>query len=495
MKYISTRGNSKPVQASEAIVRGMVPQGGLYLPESIPVLSSEDMHAMTEMSYQEMAEMILAKYLGDFDAAEIHEMVHAAYNDTSFDDRAVAPIVKIKEGLYALELWHGPTAAFKDMALQLLPHLLVHSMKKMNVDKEVVILVATSGDTGKAALEGFKDVEGTSIIVFYPDGGVSEAQELQMLTTTGDNTYTFAVKGNFDDCQRAVKEAFANESLAKEIDALGCQFSSANSINWGRLLPQIVYYFAAYMQLVAQKAIAFGEEIDFTVPTGNFGNILAGWYARAMGLPIKRLMCAANDNDVLDKFFKTGVYDTKRPFVKTISPSMDILVSSNLERFLFLMNDENGADIANWMHSLKVTGGFEVPKALVEKMQAVIGSGAVNEAGTVAIIKDIFEHAGYVLDTHTAVGVGVAEQVDDGCVMVVDSTANPYKFVGAVWEGIEGEKSTLGDLDLMEALYARTKLPIHRALENLGEKTQRPRLSINVTDINDEILGVIKNRK
>lgn len=495
MKYISTRGNTTPVQASEAIVRGMVPQGGLYLPETVPTFSSEDMRAMVGKGYQDLAEQILAKYLGDFDAAEIHEMVHAAYNDVSFDDAAVAPIVKIKEGVYALELWHGPTAAFKDMALQLLPHLLVHSMKKMNVEKEVVILVATSGDTGKAALEGFKDVEGTSIIVFYPDGGVSEAQELQMLTTEGKNTYTFAVKGNFDDCQRAVKEAFANEVLAEAIDAMGCQFSSANSINWGRLLPQIVYYFAAYMQLVEEKAIQFGDEIDFTVPTGNFGNILAGWYARAMGLPIHRLVCAANDNDVLDKFFKTGVYDTNRPFVKTMSPSMDILVSSNLERFLFLMNDEKGADIAQWMTDLKETGKFEVPAALLEKMQAVIGSGAVDEAGTLAIIKEVFGQTGYVLDTHTAVGVGVADQAADGRVMVVDATANPYKFVGAVWEGIKGTKSTLGDLDLMDALSEHTKMPIHRALGTLREKNQRARHSIGVADINNEILRTIEERK
>lgn len=274
MRYISTRDNAESVQAAEAIVRGMVPQGGLYVPQEIPKLDEAALGAMVDLSYQALAKEILALYLDDFSAEEISTMVDAAYDASRFDDAEVAPVVKIHDGLFALELWHGPTAAFKDMALQLLPHLLVHSMKKTGVDKEVVILVATSGDTGKAALEGFKDVDGTSIICFYPDGGVSEVQELQMLTTGGSNTYTFAVKGNFDDCQRAVKEAFANEALLAEVDALGCQFSSANSINWGRLLPQIVYYFAAYMQLVRKGEITFGDAIDFTVPTGNFGNIL-----------------------------------------------------------------------------------------------------------------------------------------------------------------------------------------------------------------------------
>ena len=423
MRYISTRDNADSVQAAEAIVRGMVPQGGLYVPETIPVVDTQTLRTWQDLSYQDLAKAILALYLEDFSAEEISGMVEAAYDAASFDDAEVAPVVKIHDRLYALELWHGPTAAFKDMALQLLPHLLVHSMRKTGVDKEVVILVATSGDTGKAALEGFKDVDGTSIICFYPDGGVSEVQELQMLTTGGTNTYTFAVKGNFDDCQRAVKEAFANKALLADIDALGCQFSSANSINWGRLLPQIVYYFAAYMQLVRKGGIAFGDTIDFTVPTGNFGNILAGWFAREMGLPVGRLVCASNANDVLDDFIRSGVYDANRPFMKTNSPSMDILVSSNLERFLYFMSDRDGAAVAADMQALSENGRYSVSDKVRANMDAVLSSGSVDEAGTLAIIGDVYAKDGYLLDTHTAVAVGVAEANDDGRVMVVDSTA------------------------------------------------------------------------
>jgi threonine synthase len=495
MKYISTRDNFAPVEASEAIVRGMVPAGGLFVPDSVPSVSADDLKALVGASYQTVAKTILARYLSDFTAQEIDEMVDSAYNKNNFDSDKVAPVVKVKDGLYVLELWHGPTAAFKDMALQLLPYLLVRSMRKMNVDKEVVILVATSGDTGKAALEGFKDVDGTSIIVFYPDGGVSEVQELQMLTTGGSNTYTFAVRGNFDDCQRSVKEAFVNKELTDAIDALGCQFSSANSINWGRLLPQIVYYFYAYLQLVDQGAVAFGDKINVTVPTGNFGNILAGWYARQMGLPIDRLICASNDNDVLDDFFKTGVYNAKRPFIKTISPSMDILVSSNLERFLYLMDDKNGAEVESWMKSLKSEGKFEISDALRQRIAAVLSSGSVNEEGTRSVIHDVFEETGYLLDTHTAVGVGVAEAYDSKEVMVVDSTANPYKFVGAVTHALDGQKPEEDDLDLMQPLADRSGMPVHRALDGLREKPRKERKSIEVSQMNDEILGLIRARK
>ena len=495
MKYISTRDNAPGVTAAEAIVKGMVPQGGLYVPETIPALDDAALRAMVDLSYQDLAKNILALYLEDFDRDEISEMVEAAYDPASFDDAEVAPVVKIQDGLYALELWHGPTAAFKDMALQLLPHLLVHSMRKTGVEKDVVILVATSGDTGKAALEGFKDVGGTAIIAFYPDGGVSEVQELQMLTTGGSNTYTFAVKGNFDDCQRAVKEAFANEALLAEVDALGCQFSSANSINWGRLLPQIVYYFSAYMQLVRSGGIAFGDQIDFTVPTGNFGNILAGWFAREMGLPIGKLYCASNANDVLDDFIRTGVYDANRPFVKTNSPSMDILISSNLERFIYLMSDRNGAAVAEDMQALAKDGRYRVADEVVARMQNVLASGAIDEAGTLDIIGDVFAKTGYLLDTHTAVGVGVAEKAGDGRVMVVDSTANPYKFVGAVWQAVNGEASEASDLELLDTLSEKTGVPVHRALADLTSKPKCERRSITVADINDSVLDIIKSRK
>lgn len=494
MKYISTRNNAEGVSASEAIVKGMVPQGGLYVPDEIPVVSEETMRGMVNLSYQELAKQILALYLEEFPAEEIDEMVNAAYNSDSFDDAEVAPVVKIKDGLYSLELWHGPTAAFKDMALQLLPHLLVHSMRKTGVDKEVVILVATSGDTGKAALEGFKDVEGTRIITFYPHGGVSEVQELQMLTTGGKNTSAFAVKGNFDDCQRAVKEAFANEALLKEVDALGCQFSSANSINWGRLLPQIVYYFSAYMQLVKKGDIQFGDAIDFTVPTGNFGNILAGWFAREMGLPIGKLVCASNANDVLAEFIQTGVYNANRPFLKTNSPSMDILVSSNLERFLYFMSEGDGKAVEEYMQALKADGKYSVPQEVVARMKDVLDSGAVDEAGTLQVIGDIFKETGYLLDTHTAIAVSVAEAKADGRVMVVDSTANPYKFVGAVWQAVNGEASDESDLALLDTLSAKSGMPVHRALANLTEKPKHERVVIGAEEINDAVMNVIRNR-
>ncbi len=495
MNYISTRDNAEAVQAAEAIVRGMVPQGGLYVPETIPHLDAEALGAMVDMSYQALAKQILALYLEDFTAEEISNMVDAAYSAERFDDVEVAPVVKIHDRLYALELWHGPTAAFKDMALQLLPHLLVQSMRKTGVDKEVVILVATSGDTGKAALEGFKDVPGTAIICFYPDGGVSEVQELQMLTTAGDNTYTFAVKGNFDDCQRAVKEAFANKALLAEIDALGCQFSSANSINWGRLLPQIVYYFAAYMQLVRAGEIKLGEEIDFTVPTGNFGNILAGWFAREMGLPVGRLVCASNANDVLDEFIRTGTYDANRAFVKTNSPSMDILISSNLERFLYFMGAENGAAVAADMQALADNGRYSVSETVRANMAQVLRSGSVDEDKTLSIINEVFAKDGYLLDTHTAVAVGVAEANDEGRVMVVDSTANPYKFVGAVWEAVNGAAAKESDLALLTALAQKTNVPIHRALATLTDKPRRERQVITTDTINEAVLGVIKSRR
>lgn len=492
MKYISTRNNAQSVEAAQAIVNGMVPEGGLYVPEVIPTLSQADLEGLKDLSYQELAKKILALYLEDFSAEEIAHIVDSAYNDQSFDDEKIVPVKKIEDGLYVLELWHGPTAAFKDMALQLLPHLLVTSMKKVGVDKKVVILVATSGDTGKAALEGFKDVPGTAIITFYPDGGVSEVQELQMLTTAGDNTYMFAVEGNFDDCQRSVKEAFANKDLLAKVDQAGYQFSSANSINWGRLLPQIVYYFSAYMQLVRSGDITMGDKIDFTVPTGNFGNILAGWFAREMGLPVGKLVCASNANDVLDEFIQTGRYNANRPFLKTKSPSMDILVSSNLERFIYFMSDRNGDAVAKDMALLGSEGEYKVSDEVFARMKDLLASGAVDDEGTLEIIGDIYNASGYVLDTHTAIAVGVAKKEADGRVMVVDSTANPYKFVGAVWQGINGEASDKSDLALIDDLHAKTGENVHRALANLTEKPKRDRQVITVAQMNDAILKTIQ---
>ncbi|MFR4402437.1 MAG: threonine synthase, partial [Peptococcus niger] len=345
--------NSKAVHASEAIMRGMVPEGGLYLPDQFPKLDLEAFRVHVEDSYQDLAKWILGMLLDDFTEEEVASCVTAAYNEENFEQPSITPLVKLTEDRYILELWHGPTAAFKDLALQIMPHLLVTSLRKNHCQKKVVILVATSGDTGKAALEGFKNVPGTEVVVFYPHEGVSPMQELQMVTTDGNNTHVVAVKGNFDDCQTAVKELFADQDMIGQLDQIGYQFSSANSINWGRLSPQVVYYVAAYLNLVRRGQIKLGDYVDFSVPTGNFGNILAAYIAKEMGLPIGRLICASNENNVLTDFFRTGCYDANRPFYRTISPSMDILISSNLERYLYLKSGRKGAQIAKWMDELK----------------------------------------------------------------------------------------------------------------------------------------------
>lgn len=490
--YISTRNNAEKVHATEAIVRGMVPEGGLYIPEEIPVLSREEIEGKISAGYQDLAKWIFSYYLDDFSSEEIDRCVEAAYTNENFDRDEIAPVIKLEEDLYVLELWHGPTAAFKDMALQILPHFLVTALKKVKLNKEVVILVATSGDTGKAALEGFRNVEGTQIIVFYPAGGVSEVQELQMLTTEGNNTHVLAVEGNFDDCQRAVKDVFSDHAYAEKLDAAGFRLSSANSINWGRLLPQIVYYFAAYMQLVRREQIAFGDRIDFVVPTGNFGNILAGWYAREMGLPIRYLVCASNENSVLTDFFHTGVYDANRPLVKTESPSMDILVSSNLERFLYLMNGKDGDRISDWMQALKTDGVFKVDDQTKANMDAVMRSGSADDEDTLAAIAAIYESSHYLLDTHTAVGIHVVQSMAREVPIVVDSTANPFKFVGAVYEALEPDgESQENELELITKLSKETNTPVHRALAALFLQGSRPIQSISVEEIQAAITTIL----
>ena len=417
MRYISTRDNAESVQAAEAIVRGMVPQGGLYVPQEIPQLDEAALRAMVDLSYQALAKEILALYLDDFSAEEISTMVDAAYDASRFDDAEVAPVVKIHDGLFALELWHGPTAAFKDMALQLLPHLLVHSMKKTGVDKEVVILVATSGDTGKAALEGFCD----------------------------------------------------------EVDALGCQFSSANSINWGRLLPQIVYYFAAYMQLVRKGEIAFGDAIDFTVPTGNFGNILAGWFAREMGLPIGKLVCASNANDVLDDFIRTGTYDANRPFMKTNSPSMDILISSNLERLLSLLSGSD-EEVRGYMQKLSETGTYTVSDRVLRAVQAEFSCGFCTDAQGAQTIGKTFRESRYLLDTHTAVACTVLgayrAETGDQTLTVVESTASPFKFCASVLDALGVTEHAPGT-GVLGQLTAETGRPAPTPLASLAGKPVR----------------------
>lgn len=474
--YISTRGNYDKVSAAKAINLGMVPSGGLFVPEEIPVLSPKEIIEMKGLSYQEVAERIVSLYLEDFSKEEIKECIAKAYNRDNFNHPEIAPVVKLKDRIYILELWHGPTAAFKDMALQLMPLFLTKSVGKNNSDKQTVILVATSGDTGKAALEGFKNVEGIKIIVFYPHRGVSKMQELQMSTTDGNNTYVVAVEGNFDDCQNAVKQIFSDQKFNQLLNLNGYQLSSANSINWGRLLPQIVYYFTTYLSLLNKEEILPGEKINFVVPTGNFGNILAGWYAYKMGLPVNKFICASNENKVLTDFFQTGVYDRNREFKQTNSPSMDILISSNLERFLFEITGHDSTKINQWMKQLGETGKFVVDNATKIELDKIMSAGFANEEETIETINSVFATTGYPLDPHTAVAVKVYERYQDSTndttKTVIYATANPFKFNLTVSEAVLGKDYSIGkdEFAILRDLEQRINLSIHPGLKNLDTK-------------------------
>lgn len=489
--FVSTRDNSKAVHASEAIMRGMVPEGGLYLPDQFPKLDLEAFRVHVEDSYQDLAKWILGMLLDDFTEEEVASCVTAAYNEENFEQPSITPLVKLTEDRYILELWHGPTAAFKDLALQIMPHLLVTSLRKNHCQKKVVILVATSGDTGKAALEGFKNVPGTEVVVFYPHEGVSPMQELQMVTTDGNNTHVVAVKGNFDDCQTAVKELFADQDMIGQLDQIGYQFSSANSINWGRLSPQVVYYVAAYLNLVCRGQIKLGDYVDFSVPTGNFGNILAAYIAKEMGLPIGRLICASNENNVLTDFFRTGRYDANRPFYRTISPSMDILISSNLERYLYLKSGRKGTQIAKWMDELKENGQFTVDEDLKAAMAEDIAAADADENAAKDVIAKVFADSRYLLDPHTAVGVSAAGLSNR--LVVVDATANPFKFVQAVSEALYPEQDTshIDALSLMEDLAEKTNTPIHRALGKLSQSGERPHPVIDIGEIRETVVSLL----
>jgi threonine synthase len=405
--YISSRGNFRPVTASEAIRLGMVPEGGLFVPEKIPVLDPVKIKEMAEQSYGEVAQTILELFLDDFSQDEIRDIIKKSYNETNFDHPDIAPLAKLDNETYILELWHGPTAAFKDMALQIMPRLLTKSVEKTGSQDEVIIPVATSGDTGKAALEGFKNVPGVRIIVFYPYGGVSKVQELQMTTAEGNNVAVVSVKGNFDDCQTGVKELFADREFNRLLASKKMVFSSANSINWGRLLPQIVYYFWGYAQMLKRGDISFGEKINVVVPTGNFGNILAGYYAYLMGLPVNKFICASNKNKILTDVINTGVYDRRREFYKTSSPSMDILISSNFERFLFEISGHNDQKITKWYRELSEKGFFQVDEEYRKKWQNILIGDYTTDEETLREIKETFTEKGYLLDTHTGVAVRV----------------------------------------------------------------------------------------
>lgn len=482
MNYKSTRNSRIKATAAEAITKGLSSEGGLFVPENLPKLSPEEISALCEKSYPERAFEIFKLFLTDFSDEEIRFAVNNAYSFNSekqskFESETVTELSHLLTGTYILELWHGPTCAFKDMALQILPYLLTISAKKTISGKEILILVATSGDTGKAALEGFKDVEGTKITVFYPEDGVSPMQKRQMTTQEGGNVFVAAVKGNFDDCQNGVKEIFTDPKIITELEKQNMVFSSANSINWGRLSPQIVYYVSVYADLLKNHEIELGEEINVAVPTGNFGNILAAYYAREMGVPIKKLICASNKNKILTDFINTGIYDRNREFYTTDSPSMDILISSNLERLLYHLSDENDEKINEWFSELKKKGKYEVGDNVKERINSLFYGGYCTDEETKETIKKVFDEYSYLLDTHTAVAYKVYNEYKktsgDETKTIIISTANPYKFVSAVYEALGGEDNGSDEFETAEKLEKLTGTVIPEALKNIKNKSVR----------------------
>ena len=465
--YKSTRNAEKTVTASEAILKGLADDGGLFVPVTIPKLDVS-LDELKDMTYQETAYAVMKQFITDFTEEELKNCIAKAY-DAKFDTEEIAPLVKV-DGTYYLELFHGATIAFKDMALSILPHLLTTAAKKNNVKNEIVILTATSGDTGKAALAGFADVEGTRIIVFYPKNGVSKVQELQMVTQKGANTSVVAIHGNFDCAQSGVKAIFENKELAKELDHAGFQFSSANSINIGRLVPQIVYYVYAYAKLLQNEEITEGEAINVVVPTGNFGNILAAYFAKKMGIPIDKLICASNENKVLFDFFQTGVYDKNREFILTNSPSMDILISSNLERLIYMIAGQDAEKNSELMQALKSKGVYE----LTDEMKANLddfAAGYATEEQVKETIAEVYKKTGYVIDTHTAVAAKVCksyqEASKDEKKTVIASTASPYKFARSVMTAIDDKYDALEEFDLIDSLEVISNVDIPNAVEEI----------------------------
>lgn len=491
--YKSTRDDSVKVTASQAILKGLAPDGGLFVPESIPSFD-KSLEELSKMSYKGVAYEVMKLMLDDFTEEELKACIDKAY-DEKFDTDVIAPLVKA-DGAYYLELFHGATIAFKDMALSILPHLLITSAKKNDVHNEIVILTATSGDTGKAALAGFADVKGTRIIVFYPKNGVSPIQEKQMVTQKGDNTYVIGIKGNFDDAQTGVKKIFGDKELEKEMAEAGFQFSSANSINIGRLVPQIVYYVYAYTRLLADGEIKAGDKINAVVPTGNFGNILAAFYAKNMGLPINKLICASNENKVLYDFFTTGEYDRNREFVLTTSPSMDILISSNLERLIYRIAGNSAKKNSELMESLKNTGKYEITPEMKAQLSDFYGNYAT-EAEDAATIKKLYEDTGYVIDTHTAVAATVykkyKKETGDDTVTVIASTASPYKFTRSVMDAIDSKYDSMTDFELVDELSKISNVAVPQAIEDIRTA---PVLHDTVCEVNEmsssvkKILGI-----
>ena len=489
--YKSTRDAEKTVTASQAILKGLADDGGLFVPVSIPKLPVS-LGELKEMTYQEIAYTVMKEFLTDFTEEELKSCIAKAY-DSKFDTEEIAPLAKVEDAYY-LELFHGATIAFKDMALSILPHLLTTSAKKNQVKNEIVILTATSGDTGKAALAGFADVEGTKIIVFYPKNGVSRVQELQMVTQKGDNTSVVAIHGNFDNAQSGVKAMFENKELEKELNEAGYQFSSANSINIGRLVPQVVYYVYAYAKLLQNEEIAEDEEINVVVPTGNFGNILAAYYAKNMGIPIAKLICASNENKVLYDFFQTGTYDRNREFVLTTSPSMDILISSNLERLIYKISGEDARQDTDLMTELKTKGSYAITGEMKANL-ADFAAGYATEEQVTKTIHDIYEDTGYVMDTHTAVAATVykayREDSKDDRKTVIASTASPYKFAGSVMSAIDPKYKGQDDFKLIEELQKVSGTEIPNAIKEIMNAEIRHNTECDVDQMEQTVKNIL----
>lgn len=489
--YKSTRSNDVEVTASQAILKGLADDGGLFVPESLPALEA-DMDTLAGMSYQETAYEVMRQFLTDFTEEELKDCIAKAY-DEKFDTKEIAPLVK-KDEAYYLELFHGKTIAFKDMALSILPHLLTTSAKKNQVKNEIVILTATSGDTGKAALAGFADVPGTKIIVFYPKNGVSPIQEKQMVTQKGANTFVVGIHGNFDDAQTGVKKMFGDKELAAQMDKAGYQFSSANSINIGRLVPQVVYYVYAYAKMYANGEVAKGEKINVVVPTGNFGNILAAYYAKNMGVPIDKLICASNDNKVLYDFFRTGTYDRNREFILTTSPSMDILISSNLERLIYTIAGQDAQKDVELMTQLKEKGVYEITAEMKEGLKDFVG-GFATEEEVKETIHDTYQKTGYVMDTHTAVAAHVCAQyrkdTKDEKKCLVASTASPYKFVRNVMTAIDPKYDEMEDFALIDELEKVSGFPIPNAIKEIRDAEVRHTTECDADQMKETVKNIL----
>jgi threonine synthase len=468
--YQSTRGDKKRVLSAEATIKGIADDGGLFVPETIPQIN-KDLYILKSIDYKELAFLIMKKFFTDYHQDELKDSINRAY-DSKFDTEIIAPLSK-KMGAYFLELYHGPTLSFKDMALSLLPHLLKKAAQKLNLSQEIVILTATSGDTGKAALQGFAKVEGTKIIVFFPYKGVSKIQERQMLTQQGANTYVIGLKGNFDDAQRGVKEIFEDPAFNKKIEEKNYIFSSANSINIGRLIPQIVYYFYAYLNMLGEGEIKNGEKINIAVPTGNFGDILAAYYAKEMGLPVNKLICASNENKILTDFFDTGVYDKRRKLIMTISPSMDILVSSNLERLLWTISEMKAQKVKELMNFLKEKGYYRIDSEMKKKLKDFYG-GFIPQEESRQCIKEIFEESKYLIDPHTAVAYAVYKkyiiETGDKTRTVIVATASPFKFTKSVMESIDSRYKKFDDFELIKKMSDLAQIPIPPGIRGIGKK-------------------------